>query len=85
MQNTARGTRRWMIIAFISGMAFTAVLAQTLLAANKDFPGIKYEPASPGDHDSLTPAPMPDDKYMLDKNLYRLVYAFPGREAILIG
>ena len=85
MQNTARSARLWMFFAFIAGIVFMAVLAQTLMAVNKDFPGIKFEPASSGDHDSLTPAPMPDDNYLSDKNLYGLVFACPGREAMLSG
>jgi hypothetical protein len=83
IQNTARSTRRWMIFAFIAGMVFTAALAQTLAAANTDVPGIQSEPAFSGDHDSLAPAPMPDDNYISERNLYGLVYAFPSREAML--
>ena len=37
--DTERSTRLWMILAFIAGMVFTAVLAQTLVAANNAFPG----------------------------------------------
>jgi hypothetical protein len=84
-QNNKRDTRRWMVFTFIAGMVFAVVLAQTMVAANRDFPGTNYNPVSPGYQDSLTPSPMPDDNCPLDKNLYVLVYACPWREAILSG
>jgi len=79
MPATERSTRLWMIFAFIAGMVFTAVLAQTLVAANTIFP------ASPGDHDSMTPGTIPTDGYLVKTNIYRLVYACPNREAMLSG
>jgi hypothetical protein len=77
MPDTERSTRLWIIFAFIAGMVFTAVLAQTLAAANTLFP------ASSGDHDSLIPGTIPTDGYLVKKNIYGLVYACPGREAML--
>ena len=59
MPDTERSTRLWMILAFMAGIIFTAVLAQTLVAANTVFP------ASPGDHDSLTPVTVPDNGYLV--------------------
>jgi hypothetical protein len=85
MQKTAPSTRRWMIIAFIAGVVFMAALAQTLAAANRDYPGFKTEPASSGEHDSLAPAPMPDDNYPSDTSLYGLVYGCLTQEAMLSG
>jgi hypothetical protein len=60
-------------------MAFTAALAQTLVGVNTVFP------ASSKGHDSLAPAPIPDDNYPVDKHIYGLVYTCPGREAMLPG
>lgn len=77
--DTEHSTRLWMIFAFIAGMVFTAVLVQALVAVNTVLP------ASPGHHDSLTPATIPDDGYLVKKNIYGLVYACPGREAMLSG
>ena len=85
ISNTARSTRRWMTIAFIAGMVFTAVLAQTLVAVNKDYSGDGYKPASSGEHDSLTPAPMPDEHYILDSDIYGMVNACPEREEPTYG
>jgi hypothetical protein len=79
ISDTERSTRLWMVLAFIAGIVFTAVLAQTLVAANTVFP------ASSGDHDSLTPGTIPDDGYLVKRNIYGLVYACPGREAMLSG
>jgi hypothetical protein len=79
MQNTARSTRLWMILAFIAGIIFTAVLAQTLVAVNKVFP------ESPDNHDSLTPVTIPVDGYLVISNIHGLVYACPGREALASG
>jgi hypothetical protein len=79
MPATERSTRLWMIFAFIAGMVFTAVLAQTLVAANTGMP------APSGDHDSLTPPAVPDDGYLVKGDIYGLVYACPGREAMLSG
>jgi hypothetical protein len=81
-QNTAQSTRQWMIVAFIAGMVFTAALAQTMITANKDFPGTRQLPASSGERDSLTPAPMPDDDYLLDSDIYALVYTCPEWKAM---
>jgi len=83
IQNTARSTRQWMIIAFIAGMVFMAVLAQTMMtAANKDFSGTRQLPASSGERDSLTPAPIQDDNYLLDSDIYALVYTCPEWKAM---
>jgi|WetSurMetagenome_2_1015567.scaffolds.fasta_scaffold946382_2 hypothetical protein len=82
IQNTARSTRQWMIIAFIAGMVFMAALAQTMMTANKDFSGTRQLPASSGEPDSLTPAPIPDDNYLLDSHVYALVYTCPEWKAM---
>ena len=82
IQNTAHSTRQWMIIAFIAGMVFTAALAQTMMTANKDYSGTRQLPASSGERDSLTPAPMPDDNYLLDSDLYALAYTCPEWKAM---
>jgi len=79
MPVAARSTRLWMILAFIAGMVFTAVLAQTLIAVNR------VTPATSGDHDYLAPATVPVDGYLVQKNGYGLVYAWPAREAMLSG
>ncbi len=73
MPDTERNTRLWMIIAFIAGMVFSAVLAQTLAAADTVFP------ASSGDHDFLIPGTIPADGYPVNENIYGLVNARPGR------
>ncbi len=78
MPDTERSTRLWLILAFIAGIVFTAVLAQTLVAVNT-------APASPGDHDTLTPGTIPDNGYLVKRNIYGLVYACPGRAAMLSG
>jgi len=77
-----------MVIAFVAGMVFTAVLAQTLLAADNAFPGLKRAPIMPrtsGDHGINAPFPAPDYGSPAHKNIYGLVHACPGREAMLSG
>ena len=80
VENTSRAARRWMLFAFMAGMAFTAALAQTLTGAGSQAEGIKYQPDSAGEHE-LKPANLPGDNY-LDNNLYGLVGVCPGRTAV---
>ena len=66
-----RGSRLWMILAFITGMIFTAVLVQTLVAV------YTVTPAPSGDRDYRAPPAVPDDGYLVQKNGYELVYTCP--------
>jgi hypothetical protein len=82
IQTTTHSTQQWMIVAFIAGIIFAAVLAQTVMMENKDFSGTRQLPASSGEQDSLTPALIPDDNYLQDFNLYALAYTSPEWKAM---
>ena len=71
-----------MVLAFIAGMIFTALLAQTLTAADKDYSRTGGEAPS-AERDSLIPAPAPEDNYLTDKGLYGLVNTRPAQEAMV--
>jgi hypothetical protein len=63
-----------MIIAFISGMVFTAVLIQTVMTMNIKSPGINFQPAS-GNDDSYRHAP--GNNYLNNNDCFRLVQDDP--------
>jgi hypothetical protein len=80
MRNTEHSARLWMMIAFIAGIIFTAVLAHTLYTMRNNSNNIKHElftPSSSEDNESLTPGTIPDDGYLVNGHIYRLVYACP--------
>ena len=69
-------SRLWMTVAFIAGMAITAVLAQTPVAADIFSPQPIHEPVVPtlpDDLDSLKPTNSPDTSQPI--NPHMLVYA----------
>ncbi len=88
ISNTERSTRLWLILAFITGMVFMAVLAQIVVAVPTVPPGSKYRPAVPassGDNDTLTPDTIPDSGCLVKNNAHRLVQACPGWQAMIPG
>ena len=74
MHNTVDSSKRWMIIAFISGMVFTAVLIQTLMTMNMKSPDINFQPASENDD---SPGQAPGNNLLDVYDCYRLVYDYP--------
>jgi hypothetical protein len=88
ISNTEHSTRLWLMLAFISGMVFMAVLAQTVFAVQTAPPGSKYRPAVPasfGDSDTLTPDIIPDGGFLVKNDTHRLVQACPGWQAMIPG
>jgi hypothetical protein len=83
-QNTAGHTRRWMLISFIAGLMFTAALAQYMGAASSNIPGSIDLPGTSQDEDFITPAPTPEDDYLINSYFYRLVYTCPQGEARIL-
>jgi hypothetical protein len=78
MPTNDNNRRLWMVLAFIAGIVFTAVLLQTLAAADA-------VSGPSGHHDSLEPVTVPADGCLVQRNLSVLVYARPAREAFISG
>jgi hypothetical protein len=62
-----------MIIAFMSGMVFTAVLIQTVMTMNIKSPDTNFQPAS-GNDDS--PGYAPGNNYLNSNDCLRLVHDY---------
>jgi len=62
-----------MIIAFISGMIFTAVLIQTAMAMNTKSPDINFQPASESND---SPGHAPGDNYLNNYDCFRLAHDY---------